>query len=44
MLAGPRRPRGDEVGGRALEDDPATVVAAPGPRSMIQSACAMTAW
>ena len=32
----------DEVGGCALEDDPAAVVAGAGPRSMIQSACAMT--
>jgi hypothetical protein len=33
---------GDEVGGCALEDDPAGVVSGSGPRSMIQSACAMS--
>jgi hypothetical protein len=44
MLAGESGAGGDEVGGCALEDDPAAVVAGARPRSMIQSACAMTAW
>ena len=43
VLAGKGGAGGDEVGGRTLEDDPAAVVAGAGPRSMIQSACAMTA-
>jgi hypothetical protein len=35
---------GDEVGGRALEDDAATVVTGAGAEVDIQSACAITAW
>jgi hypothetical protein len=44
VLAGEGGAGGDEVGGCALEDGPAAVVAGAGPRWMIQSACAMTAW
>ena len=44
VLAGEGGAVGDEVGGRALEDDRPPSWPAPGPRSMIQSACAITAW
>jgi hypothetical protein len=45
VLAGEGGASGDEVGKCALEDDPAANRGGRrGPRSMIQAACAMTAW